>query len=56
MLMLRAWKALVAEESGATAIEYGLMTALLAVFLIASLSALGTKMAVEFNEISSALK
>ena len=54
--MQRSWKALFAEESGATVIEYGLMTALLAVFLIASLSALGTRMALEFNEISSTLK
>jgi pilus assembly protein Flp/PilA len=52
----KTFKSFLAEDSGATAIEYGLMTALLAVFLIASLSALGTRIAGEFNEISSALK
>ena len=41
------------NESGATAIEYALIAALIAAFVIDSLSALGTKLGVEFNEISS---
>ena len=49
-------KALVADESGATAVEYALMSSLIALILIASLSALGTRLGVEFNEVSSALK
>ena len=44
------------DEGGATAIEYALIASLIAVFLIASLSALGTRLGAEFNEISSALK
>jgi pilus assembly protein Flp/PilA len=54
--MSKSWKTFLAGDSGATAIEYGLIAALIAVFLIASLSALGTKVAGEFNEISSTLK
>lgn len=45
-----------ADERGATAIEYGLITALIAVFLIAALSALGTNMSSEFAELGSAIK
>jgi pilus assembly protein Flp/PilA len=56
MPVLKSLKSLLADDSGATAIEYGLLAAFLAVFLIASLSALGTRMAGEYNEISSALK
>jgi pilus assembly protein Flp/PilA len=44
------------DEAGATAIEYGLITALIAVFLIGALSALGTTMSSEFAEIGAALK
>ena len=44
------------DEYGATAIEYGLITALIAVFLIGALSALGTGMSSEFAEVGSALK
>jgi len=44
------------DECGATAIEYGLITALIAVFLIGALSALGTSMSSEYAEIGSALK
>ena len=44
------------DERGATAIEYGLICALIAVFLIGALSALGTNMSSEYAEIGSALK
>lgn len=44
------------DESGATAIEYGLIAALIAVFLIGALSALGTSMSSEFAQIGSTLK
>lgn len=48
--------AFIANENGATAIEYGLMSALIAVALIAALSNLGTQMSSEFSEISAAIK
>jgi pilus assembly protein Flp/PilA len=49
-------KSFASDECGATAIEYGLIAALIAVFLIGALSALGTKMSSEFAEIGSAIK
>jgi pilus assembly protein Flp/PilA len=49
-------KNLLCDERGATAIEYGLMTALIAVALIAILSSLGSQMSTVFSEISSAAK
>jgi pilus assembly protein Flp/PilA len=44
------------DESGATAIEYALMSSLIALALVAVLTNLGTKLSSEFSEISGALK
>ncbi len=41
------------DESGATAIEYGLIAALIAVVLVASLGALGTALDAKFNTIAT---
>jgi pilus assembly protein Flp/PilA len=49
-------KTFIADETGATAIEYALITALIAVFIIGALSVLGTNISSEFNEVGSALK
>lgn len=54
--MIKSLKSFVADESGATAIEYGLITALIAVFLIGALSALGTNMSSEYSTIGAAMK
>lgn len=43
------------DESGATAIEYGLIAALIAVTLITGLSALGNSLNTQFNALSSKL-
>ncbi len=43
------------EENGVTAIEYGLIAALIAVAIIIALQALGSSLESNFNEISSAL-
>ncbi len=43
------------DEKGATAIEYGLIAALIAVACIAALTTLGTNTANTFNEISDAM-
>ncbi len=43
------------KDRGATAVEYGLMVGLIAVFLIASVTALGGNIATLFNRISTAL-
>jgi pilus assembly protein Flp/PilA len=43
------------DESGATAIEYGLIAALVAVVIIAALTALGTSLTETFNAVSTEL-
>lgn len=53
--MINAIKKFVANESGATAIEYALIASLIAVAIIASITALGTKMQTTFNEVSGNL-
>ena len=43
------------DESGATAIEYGLIAALIAVVIITALTTVGTSLEAKFDEVSSAL-
>ena len=43
------------DESGATAIEYGLIAALVAVVLVTALGAMGTKLSGTFSSVSSNL-
>ena len=45
----------VKDESGATAIEYGLIAALIAVVLIGVLTTVGTGLDAKFQEISDAV-
>jgi len=44
------------DESGATAIEYGLIAAGIAVAIIATVQALGTNLNTTFTSVSTALK
>ena len=44
------------DDSGATAIEYGLLAALIAVALITSVSLLGSTIASKFSDIASEIK
>lgn len=44
------------DEEGATAIEYGLIAGLIAVALIATLTALGTDLGALFTKVSTELK
>lgn len=46
---------LLRDEAGATAIEYGLIAALIAVAAIAGMSALGTQLGETFNGVSDTL-
>ena len=46
----------VRDESGATAIEYGLIAALVAVVLIAALKTLGTNLSATFSSIATNLR
>jgi pilus assembly protein Flp/PilA len=48
-------KKLKSDQSGATAIEYGLIAALIAVVLITSLTQLGTRISGRFTQVSTAV-
>ena len=48
-------KRLLRDESGATAIEYGLLAALIAVAIIASLQAVGNNLSTTFSTVSNKL-
>jgi pilus assembly protein Flp/PilA len=43
------------RESGATAVEYGLMVALIAVVIIAAVTLLGTNLATQFGNVAAAI-
>ena len=51
-IMLAFWK----NESGATAIEYGLIAALIAVVIITGVTAVGTKLSSTFDNLSTSLR
>ena len=44
------------DESGATAIEYGLIAALIAVVVIGAVTAVGTGLSGTFNTVSGSVK
>jgi pilus assembly protein Flp/PilA len=46
----------VRDESGATAIEYGLIAALIAVVIIGAVTAVGTSLNTTFSSVSTAVK
>ena len=54
--MIRVLKAFLADESGATAIEYGLIAAGIALAVIAAVNGLGSKLNTKFASINSSLK
>jgi pilus assembly protein Flp/PilA len=47
---------LIRDEAGATAIEYGLIAALIAVALITALGTLGSSLSATFQSVSTELK
>ena len=49
------FKKLIRDEAGATAIEYGLIAALIAVAAIAAMQGLGNQLKSTFNATSSAM-
>ena len=53
---MKTIKAFLAEESGATAIEYGLIAAGIALAIIAVVNGLGVKLNTKFTSINSSLK
>jgi pilus assembly protein Flp/PilA len=44
-----------ADEAGATAIEYGLIVALIALFIIGAVSRVGTALSTKFNTVATSL-
>ena len=46
----------VRDESGATAIEYGLIAALISVVIITVLTTVGTNLSAKFNAVATALQ
>jgi pilus assembly protein Flp/PilA len=46
----------VRDESGATAIEYGLIAALIAVVIIGAITAVGTNLSTTFSTVSGKIK
>lgn len=44
------------DESGATAIEYGLIAALIAVVIITAVTTVGTNLTTTFNAVATGLK
>ena len=49
-------KRFVSDERGATAIEYGLIAALIAVVIITGVTAVGTNLSTTFTNISTTLR
>ena len=45
-----------ADENGATAIEYGLIAALISVVIITAITAVGTRLSATFTAVSGNLK
>jgi pilus assembly protein Flp/PilA len=52
----KIFKSLMLDESGATAIEYGLIASLVSVAAIGAMSAMGTSLEQMFNHVSNELK
>jgi pilus assembly protein Flp/PilA len=50
------FKAFIANESGATAIEYGLIAALISVVCITAWTTIGTRMNTRFGSVGTALR
>ena len=55
MQLINSIKSFVRDEEGVTAIEYGLIAALIAVVIIASVTLVGSKLSIVFGSIATAL-
>ena len=54
--MTNLFSRFVRDESGATAIEYGLIAALIAVVVIGAVTAVGSNLSTTFHNVSTAVK
>jgi pilus assembly protein Flp/PilA len=53
--MSKLFSRFVRDESGVTAIEYGLIAALIAVAIIAAVTSVGTNLNKKFNDVATSL-
>lgn len=54
--MRKIFEAFVRDQKGATAVEYGLIAALIAVAIIGGVTAVGTSLSTTFTNVSANLK
>ena len=54
--MVPLFKKFIADDSGATAIEYGLIAALISVVIITALTTVGSNLNTKFTSIATALR
>ena len=52
---MNAFKRMIADESGATMVEYGIMVALIAAVCIVLISTLGGRVSTAFSSVNSAI-
>ncbi len=52
---MRFIKSMLRDEAGATAIEYGLIAALIAIAAVTAMDGLGGQLSTTFNDVSSCL-
>lgn len=52
---MKRFSSFLKDESGATAIEYGLLAALIAIAAIVAMSAVGTSLSTTFNDVAGSL-
>lgn len=53
--MIHAWRELARDESGAAAVEYGLLAGLIAVIIVGSVTAVGQSVKTVFDNIAAAI-
>jgi len=53
---MATFKQFLANEDGVTAIEYALLASLIAIFIVAAVQTLGTRVSAVFTEVGSSLK
>ena len=53
--MRKLFTNLLADENGATAIEYGLIAALISVVIITTITIVGTKLSATFSSVANSL-
>jgi pilus assembly protein Flp/PilA len=54
--MVKCLKTLIRDEEGASAVEYGLLVALIAVVIMIAVALIGTNMAAMFTTVAGKLK